>query len=92
NAGIAYQGKINDKLSLYASTNFSPHMTLSFSNERKIATIQFLQFGGQAIIDEDDVPVADTKVSLPAQFAFGAGIGEVKKWMIGSELTLMHNS
>ncbi len=92
NTGIAYQGKLNEKLSIYASSNFSPHMVLSFGNERKIATIQFLQLGGQAIIDEDDVPVADTKVSLPAQFAFGAGVGEVKKWMVGSELTLMHNS
>ncbi len=92
NTGIAYQGKINDKLSLFASSSFSPHMVLSFSNERTIATIQFLNLGGQAVIDQDKVPVADTKVSLPAQFAFGAGIGEVKKWMIGSELTLMHNS
>src|SRR5690606_1102284 len=40
----------------------------------------------------EEVPVADTKVSLPALFNIGAGIGEVKKWMIGSELTLMHNS
>ena len=92
NTGIAYQGKLNEKLSIYASTNFSPHMTLSFSNERKIATIQFLQLGGQAVVDEDDVAVADTKVSIPAQFGIGAGIGEIKKWMIGSELTLMHNS
>src|SRR5690606_29316371 len=74
NTGIAYQGKINDKLSLYASTSFSPHMTLSFSNDRRIATVQFLNFGGQAIVDEEQVPVADTKVSLPALFNIGAGI------------------
>jgi hypothetical protein len=36
--------------------------------------------------------VANTKLKLPSKFTFGLGVGDAKKWIIGSELTLQSSS
>jgi len=90
--GISYKGKINTKLDFYSSASFAPAATMSLSNERSIATVQFLATGGIRVIDDEDIPVADTKVKVPAKFSIGSGIGVAKKWMLGAEVTLNHNS
>ncbi|RZJ36431.1 MAG: hypothetical protein EOO51_01470 [Flavobacterium sp.] len=89
--GISYRNKLNSKLSYFASAAFSTPTTLSLGNTRKIATVQFLATGGIRPVDEEDVPVADTKSKIPAKFTFGTGIGQDNKWMLAAEITTIHN-
>lgn len=92
--GLTYQAKINKKLSLFSSLTFSPESKLQSTNERKIATIQYTTSGAELVVDnnEIDVPVDNTTIKLPAKFSFGAGIGELKKWMVGTEITFQQSS
>ncbi|WP_395045227.1 hypothetical protein [Flavobacterium sp.] len=92
NTGLAYQSKLNKKLTLFSSLTYSPQSNLNLNNERKIATVQFLSTGGEFVVDEEEVVVADSKLKLPSKLAFGAAIGEVRKWTVGAEITLQGTS
>ena len=45
-----------------------------------------------ALGDETNIDAANTKLKLPSKFTFGLGIGDVKKWVVGSELTFQNSS
>jgi hypothetical protein len=87
-AGFSYITKISNKLQFNASATFAPESKLTFRNERRIDIVQFLS-SGLGVLGESYTPDADnTKVKLPTKVLFGAGIGEPKKWMVGTQLTL----
>ena len=90
--GAMWEKKINSKQKLFLSAVFTPESTLTLSNSRSIATIQFSEFTDPFIIDEQEIVVADTKIKLPTKIAFGAGFGEERKWLIGAEFTLSQAS
>ncbi|WP_322550871.1 hypothetical protein [Flavobacterium psychraquaticum] len=90
--GLLYNTKINTKLDLFTSFNYRPESKLNTENDRNIATIQYNINGNEIVGDEEDIAVADTKMVIPSQFSFGAGIGRDKKWLIGTELTFTENS
>lgn len=93
NAGVFYQSKINKKIGIFNSITFSPEANLKFENQRQLATITYSSTGAEVIVDENqNVSVSDTKIKLPSRFSFGSGIGELKKWAVGIELTLLNNS
>ncbi len=92
NTGFAYQSNLNKKLTIFSSLTFSPQSNLSLINERKIATVQFLSTGGEFVVDEENIAVADSKLKLPSKLTFGTAIGEVKKWVVGGEITLQGTS
>lgn len=92
-AGASYMAKVGKKLQFSAAATYSPESTIRFSNERNIATIQFLTSNAIRVIDEIDVPVTDTEIKLPTKFSFGSALGEARKWMAGAEVTFQqHNS
>lgn len=88
NAGAMWEKKVNAKQKLFLSAVYTPESTLTLSNSRTIATVQFSTTNDPFVIDKEDVVVADTKVKLPSKFAFGAGFGQERKWLIGAEFTL----
>jgi hypothetical protein len=90
--GLSYQTKLNAKYSFFSSLTYTPEATLTFENSRSIELVQFLASGAVNVIENNDIPVSDTKIKLPSKLAFGAGFGEVKKWMLGGEVTLLQNS
>lgn len=92
NTGFLYKTKINSKLDLNAGITYHPEATLTSENERKIATIVYNINGAEIISEENNIAVNDTKLRIPSKFSFGLGIGENKKWAIGSEFTFSNNS
>lgn len=93
NTGLFYQTKINSKIGLFTSATYSPEAKLTFKHDREIATITFSSTGIETIVDESqNTSVENTKIKLPTKFSFGAGIGELKKWAIGTEVTLVNNA
>jgi long-subunit fatty acid transport protein len=92
NTGIAYQTKINKKLSFFSSLSYSPESNLNLDNSRKIATIQFSSVGGEFVVDEQDIVVANSKLKMPSKFTFGSAFGEVRKWLVGADVTLQSTS
>ena len=92
NLGLAFQSKINKKLTLFSGLTYTPQANLNLENERKIATIQFLVDGSERIVEEDEINVSDSKLKLPSKLTFGTAIGQVRKWMIGTEITFQGTS
>ena len=92
-AGLSYDTKISEKLRLYTGMTYAPESTIKSDNVRQIATIQFLQLGGEQVSGIPfDGPVKATKLKIPSKFTFGAGIGEVRKWSIGAEVALQQSA
>ena len=87
NLGAMWDKKINDKQKLFLSAVFTPETTLNLANSRTIATVRFSEFTDPYIVDEEEIVVKDTKIKMPNKVAFGAGFGQERKWLVGTEFT-----
>jgi len=86
NLGLMFHTKMNKKLDVFGSLVVTPESTIKSSNARQIATISYID-ETELIVDTLTVDVANTKLKLPAKISIGAGIGQARKWMVGTELT-----
>jgi hypothetical protein len=89
--GITYQTKLNKTLSLFSSINYTPQYNLRVNNSRTIETFQSLSASG-TVTNTIVADVADTTIKIPSKLSFGTGFGEVKKWLVGAEVTLLNTS
>ncbi len=78
NLGTMYQTKIDKKLNLYTSLNYTFASTVT-SNSTRVIEVD----GDPDNISGD--PVENT-LKLPNKITFGAGIGEARKWLVGTTL------
>lgn len=90
--GAMWEKKMNEKQKLFLSAIYTPESTLTLSNARTIATVQFSPTTDPFVIDSQEIDVADTELKLPSKFAFGAGFGEERKWLVGAEFTLTQSN
>ncbi|MEY3501330.1 MAG: hypothetical protein RL308_3003 [Bacteroidota bacterium] len=91
-AGLTYNTKISSKISGFGSLTYSPESSLKSVNERNIATIQYTSSGSEIVVDDLAITAENTTIKLPSKLALGLGIGQSKKWMIGTEVTLQQNN
>jgi long-subunit fatty acid transport protein len=89
--GLTYQTKLNKKLSFFSALTFTPEANLLLDNSRSIETVQILTSGINPQ-ESQDIAVEDTKIKLPTKIVFGSGFGEVKKWLLGGEITYTNTS
>ncbi len=98
NFGVSYKPMISEKLQLTSSFTYSPKADLTSNNKRTFATIVINANSGQEFpVNEIEVDLAAedldrTDLVLPTKLAFGAGIGEPRKWFVGTEYTLLKTS
>jgi len=92
NTGLMYDRKLSSKHTMFASLTYAPESKLTIKNTRNIATVIFSENFEEAVVSDQDIPVNDTKLALPSKYSVGLGFGEVRKWMIGSELTFSNSS
>lgn len=92
NLGLSYHKKINTKIDFYSGLTFAPQSNLTLNSQRSIATIQALSGGEVDYGDPFNVPLSDSKLKLPSKLSFGSGIGNLKKWFVGAEVTHQNNS
>lgn len=92
-AGLTYNTKISSKLSGFGSLTYSPESKLKSTNERNIATIQYSSSGAEILVDPLDIDdVENTTIKIPSKLALGFGIGQNRKWMLGTEVTFQQSS
>ena len=87
NSGAIYKSKLK-KYDLVSSVTFSPATNLKSKNTRSTSTVPFAP-SGEGI---QETPIANSIIKIPTKFAFGAGLGEIKKWFIGFESTFQGSS
>jgi len=90
--GLTYQTKVNSKYSFFSSLAYTPQSVLTSSNTRNIEVVQLQSTSAITVIERQNVSVEDTKIKLPSKFSFGSGFGQIKKWLVGGEITFLNNS
>ena len=91
NTGVIYKSKLK-KYDFVSSFTLSPSTNLNSINDRNVAKITYNNSGSEVVWDSQDVSITDSKVKLPTKLAFGAGLGEIKKWFVGFESTFQGSS
>jgi long-subunit fatty acid transport protein len=86
-AGVTFNTPINKQVNGFASLTYSPDSKLSSANFRNTSTIP--NYSTEEVIDAN---VDDTSMTLPSKLAVGFGIGQNKKWMLGTEITFQKSS
>jgi hypothetical protein len=89
--GITYQTKVNSKYSFFSSLAYTPEAILTSGNTRNIEIV-LVTTSSVSPVETQNIAVADTKIKLPSKLSFGSGFGEVKKWLVGGEITFIQNS
>ncbi|TDW49821.1 hypothetical protein EV144_102245 [Flavobacterium sp. 270] len=83
NIGTMYQKKIDKKLSLFTSLNYTFASTLSSKSTRVIS------------VNGDPLPYSydphEDDLKLPNKLTIGAGIGEARKWLVGTSMSFQGN-
>nr|WP_315219953.1 hypothetical protein [uncultured Flavobacterium sp.] len=79
NIGTMYQRKLDKKLSLFTSLNYT------FSSTLKSTSVRSIQVDGDPDPKTYDPSVNNLK--LPNRITMGVGIGEVRKWLLGTSLS-----
>ncbi len=92
NFGLSHQAKINKKISIFSGLTFTPEANLNLSNTRNIAIIQFSSTDQELIYDQKDIDVPSSKIKSPSKISFGTSIGELKKWVVGAQVTAQSSS
>ncbi|MGK4566098.1 hypothetical protein [Flavobacterium sp. 3HN19-14] len=87
NAGMMYKSRFKKKYDVFASLVYSPKTVLKLANERNIATVVYSSNVGDIVVDSENLTVADTELSIPSKVSIGAGFGQTRKWLIGTEIT-----
>jgi hypothetical protein len=91
--GISYQTKINKKLNLFTSATYSPASNVNLTNTRTISLAQTVNGIDVGVVgDPVEISVPSTKLQLPSKYTFGFGIGDSKKWILGTELVFQNSS
>ena len=89
--GITYQTKVNSKYSFFSSLAYTPEAELTSGNTRNIEIV-LVTSSSVRPVETQNIGVADTKIKLPSKLSFGSGFGQVKKWLVGGEITFIQNS
>lgn len=92
NFGISHKVKLNKKLSIFSGLSYSPESDLNLTNSRNISVLQYLSNGQELVYDGVDVDVPDSKLKMPSKITFGTSVGELKKWVVGVQLTSQSTS
>ncbi|HEY4628563.1 MAG TPA: hypothetical protein VIH02_04715 [Flavobacterium sp.] len=86
NIGTMYQAKINKKLSLYSSLNYTIEGTLTSKNTRNISTGVYNSNFDFSVVDSYGDQKSQSEVRYPSKITFGMGIGEARKWLLGGKI------
>ena len=89
--GITYQKKVNSKYSFFSSLAYTPEALLTSGNTRNIEIV-LVTSSSVRPVETQNIGVADTKIKLPSKLSFGSGFGQVKKWLVGGEISFIQNS
>lgn len=90
NFGAMYKYKIYKKTNFYSSFTYTPQSTLSSTNTKTISTVNYNSNYDVAIYDALDEKVIRTDLKIPEKISLGFGVGETKKWLLGTQMVFQN--
>ncbi len=86
NLGAMYKSKFREKYDIYTSAVITPGYKMNYNKTVILGTISNMS-GQDRFDDYIEMPEVKTQVSVPTKFALGVGIGELRKWAVGTEFS-----
>jgi len=90
NFGVMYKYKIDKKLNLYSSLTYTPQSKLSSTNTKTKSTVNYSTNFDVAIIDIASEKEIRTDLTIPEKLSIGIGVGQTKKWLVGTQMTFQN--
>ena len=90
--GLMYQSKFKGKIQIFGGLTYAPESSLNVNNSRNIQIVQFSNGADDLLVDDSEVVVSDSKITIPSKTTFGFGLGQVRKWQVGTEIVFQNNS
>lgn len=87
NLGMMYERKLNTKLNFYGSANYSFSANVNSDNKQQISTGFYDSSFNFTVVDSLPSVRNTVGLKIPGKFTFGAGIGQKRKWLVGTQLT-----
>lgn len=88
NTGLMYQTKITKKMNFYSSLNISFGNNLHSTDTRNVSTVIYDSAYNTSTIEAATEVVKTTSLGAPSKITMGIGIGESKKWLIGTQFSI----
>ena len=90
--GLMYATKLKGKIQYFSGLTFSPQGQLNLNNLRNISVVQYNSTGSTTLIDNTVINVPNSTIKLPSKISFGFGLGQPKKWQVGTEVVWQQTS
>jgi long-subunit fatty acid transport protein len=84
--GAMFKAKLNNKLNVYSSLNYTLENTLTSKNTRNIATVAYNSGFDLSAVDILAEQSSVVELKFPSKISLSAGIGESQKWLIGGKV------
>ncbi|MGQ7945559.1 hypothetical protein [Flavobacterium sp. WC2509] len=90
NFGAMYKYKIHKKTNLYTSFTYAPQGILSSTNTKTVSTVTYNANYDVAVYDALAEKEIRTDLKIPQKVTFGFGVGETRKWLLGTQLVFQN--
>jgi hypothetical protein len=97
NIGLSYKKMLNEKLVLVSGFTYTPKSNISSTNERSLSLVTVSTLGAESVYSTVDTDLEilgleQTELVLPSKYSFGVGVGEPRKWFVGTEYASQNTS
>jgi hypothetical protein len=98
NIGITFKPMLSDQVQIHSAFTYSPDYNLDSENYRTFSSIVINSNSNEEFpINEINVNLESrglkrTSLSMPSKISIGIGVGNLRKWFIGSEYTFVNTN
>lgn len=92
NFGAMFKKRIKGKYEFYTSASYSPSYKLSYTKNSTLATLTQASNGMDVYVDSNELPKEKESFEMPDKFSVGTGIGQLRKWFVGTEISFIGKS
>lgn len=92
NIGAMYNRKIGSKYKVFGSLAYSPESDLKLRNQRYYGLIDYVEDYTPGVVQLLEPELSSVTVKMPSRLTIGAGFGQERKWLVGTEVTLQQSN
>ncbi|MES2487991.1 MAG: hypothetical protein V4581_18840 [Bacteroidota bacterium] len=87
NVGAMFKTRFKEKYDFYLSGTYTPETKLNSTLNRNVSTVSVSTNGTESVVDEFDLVLSESDITLPSKYTAGLGFGAARKWFAGLEYT-----
>lgn len=91
NLGLMYRTKIKEKYEIYTSAVYSPSYNMDITRNKNAGTL-IPTNSGSSYDDYIEFDQEKESYTMPSKVSLGAGVGVLRKWLVGAEITQIGKS